>query len=213
MVQIRCASCQLPLPDTPFLQGGKGRCTYCGKVLQVYLQKALYRPVGMAPPSLPDDTPPAEGEAVCFYNPHRRATKVCDHCGVYMSDTWAAPWGEMTICLKCLEQLRSKSQDQRFEASRTLWDNIALGLVVIPVVGGLVAMASIIAWPLSVLAFGATLITAPAAILLALRYWNAPRSLAPRGRLRLILALLLGLGVALAWVGVFMSAFHFPFRP
>ena len=208
MVQIRCASCQLPLPDTPFLQGGRGRCSYCQKPLRVFLEKALYQPIGMAPPPLQDETPPAEGEAVCFYNPARRATKVCDHCGVYISDAWAAPWGSMTICLKCLEQLRSKSQDQRFEASRTLWDNVALGLVWTPLLFGalsLVLILTIFLGFIPVLVLGATMFTAPAALFLGLRFWNAPRSLAPRGRTRLILALILALALIVVWSLLFFQ--------
>jgi len=208
MAHIRCASCQLPLLDTPFLQGGSGQCSYCRSRLRVFLQKALYQPIGMAPPPLLDEAPPAEGEAVCFYNPNRRATKVCDHCGVYISEAWAAPWGDMTICLKCLEQLRSKAQDQRFEASRTLWDNIALGLVWTPVVMGIMALMTVIAYFMSFLIFAATLVTAPAALFVGLRHWNSPRSLAPRGRGRLILALLLALAIILFWAGIFLSVFH-----
>ena len=61
-----------------------------------------------------------------------KATGACDHCGVFVSEAWSAKWGTQTVCLKCLDQLRSKTKDQRFEGSRKLWDNIALGAALGP---------------------------------------------------------------------------------
>jgi hypothetical protein len=146
----------------------------------------------MQPPSLPE-VPPGPGETACFYNPNRRATKVCDHCGVFVSDAWAARWGSQTVCLKCLEDLRTKHKDTRFEAKRTLWDNIALFLAVGPWVLCAMFFATFFLYGFGLFCIIATVATAPAAIFVALRYWNAPRSLVPRGRGRLIWALTLSL--------------------
>ena len=120
--------------------------------------------------------PLMEGEAVCFYSPTRRATKECSHCGVLISDPWAAQWGARTVCLKCLDHLREKGTDQGFQSSRVLWDNVALVLALLP--------CTFILW---VVAF----VTAPAAVFIALWHWNSPRSMVAPGRWRLVAALIL----------------------
>lgn len=84
------------------------------------------------------------------------------------------------MCLKCLDHLRDKSKDTRFNSKRTLWDNMVLAL----------GLAPIILLPLLVF-YWIGIITAPAALILGLWHWNSPRSLVPRGRWRLITGLLL----------------------
>ena len=199
MAYIRCAACQSPMPDSLFQGSAHAACQACGKAVSAFLFPALHRPITQAPPTL-DMTPPAEGEAACFYNANRKATKVCNHCGVFISDAWAAQWGTETICLKCLDQLRAKSKTERFEAGRTLWDNVALGLIVVPFVVSLIFICTLILYFMSVFTIALTFITAPAAIFVAMRHWNSPRSLVPRGRLRLIMAIGLALLVVASWI-------------
>ncbi len=72
------------------------------------------------------------GEATCYYSPNRRATHTCAHCGVFVSEAWSAEWGSSHVCLKCLDELRGKRKDSRFESRRVLWDNIALVTALAP---------------------------------------------------------------------------------
>ena len=54
-----------------------------------------------------------------------------------------------------------------------------------------------------------TLITAPAAIYVALRYWNAPMSLVPRTKIRFILAILFAGAELAGWsFGVYAVFFR-----
>ncbi len=144
------------------------------------------------PPPLEHDSP-GEGEAACFYSPTRRATKECGHCGVLISETWAAAWGSKTVCLKCLEHLRADTKNVQFQTKRILWDNIVLTLAIVP--------CTIIFW-------WSVFVTAPAALFLGIWHWNSPRSIVPNSRLRLILGLLLaslqivGMGLVLFGVAV-----------
>jgi hypothetical protein len=188
------------MQEALFARTGSASCSTCGKEVHATILPALYKVAGMPPPSLPEE-PPGPGEAACFYNPNRRATKVCDHCGVFVSDAWAAKWGSQTVCLKCIEDLRTKHKDTRFEAKRTLWDNIALFLATGPWVLAGMLIATFILYGFAFFCILATLATAPAAVFVALRYWNAPRSLVPRGRARLVWALVL----SLAQVGLWMA--------
>jgi hypothetical protein len=167
---VHCPSCSGPL----LLQQGAEncQCRRCSKRVHVRIFPAL---VGK-PPALPVIDPPGEGEAACFYSPDRKATCSCSHCGVLMSDAWSAQWGSDQVCLKCLDHLRSKAEDSRFETKRTLWDNVVLALALIPCTMILASFA---------------IITAPAALILGLWHWNKPRTLVPRGRFRLVLGMLL----------------------
>lgn len=195
MSAARCPHCDQALRGIDLTPEGMGTCPSCGRKSVVVIFPALTTGNNTSPPALPDD-PPAEGESACFYNPKRRATKECSHCGVLISDAWAAHWGSDTVCLKCLEHLREKGQDARFQGSRTLWDNIALTLSLVP---------------FTVVLWWAIVFTAPAALFLGIRHWNSPRSMVPRGRWRLVVAILLALiqvgGLAVGAVGLGLGWF------
>jgi hypothetical protein len=66
-----------------------------------------------------------------------------------------------------------------------LWDNIALSVAVLPI-------ATIAFW-------WASIVTSPAAILLAIIGWRKPGSIAPRGKWRFIVAIIFALLVMGAW--------------
>ena len=177
MAIARCVYCNQPLQAAQLaMGGGQVRCAGCGKSGSVIALPALLTDSTPKPPPPPD--PPGEGEVACFYSPGRKATQSCSHCGVLVSDVWAAQWGSKSVCLKCLEHLRDKGKDVAFQTKRTLWDNVALALAVVP---------------FTFLFWFMVFITAPAAIFVSLWNWNSPRSMVPRGRWRLVVALILGL--------------------
>jgi hypothetical protein len=66
-----------------------------------------------------------------------------------------------------------------------MYDSIALALAVLPIV-------TIVFWFL-------TIITAPMALFVAIRYWNAPRSLVHRTKVRYVLAMILATLQIGAW--------------
>lgn len=181
----RCAACQSLLP-----LGGSGEtltCGRCGRENWVTAFAGLGSVLTSQPPSLPIE-PPQPGDPVCFYSPQRKATQSCNHCGVLISDVWSARWGSDVICLKCLDQLRAKGGDSRFEKKRILWDNIALALALLPM--------TIFLWPF-------VFITAPAALFISIRYWKGPFSMVPRSHFRMAVALL----ISLVQVGVMVASF------
>lgn len=75
------------------------------------------------------------------------------------------------------------------EHQRTLYDNIALGLAVFPLV--------------LVVFYYFTLVTAPMSLFVTIRYWSAPRSIVRRNRIRFILAIFVALATILGWAAVF----------
>lgn len=194
MAAVRCALCNQPFPVNDLMAVGSGVCPRCSRPCTTVSFPALFHG-GNNPPPLSSD-PLQEGEAACFYSPTRRATKECSHCGVLISEAWAAQWGSETVCLKCLEHLRQKGADTRFQSSRTLWDNIALLLSLLP-------FTFIFWW--------AAIFTAPAALFIAIRHWNTPRSIVPRGRARLVSAIILSslqiCGMAYFFAGLWFGWF------
>ena len=197
MAHVCCVFCNNAVPPAQLRAwSGGARCPACRRITETLIFPALLEANAPKPPALTSD-PPAEGEAVCFYSPSRRATRSCSHCGVLISDVWAAQWGSQTVCLKCLEHLREKGKDERFQSTRTLWDNIALAVALVPF--------TLIFW---FLAF----ITAPAAVFMTLWHWNSPRTLVPRSRFRLVAALLLGLAQIGAGVFVFTRMWFGAFK-
>jgi len=177
MAAVRCIYCSRALPSAQVAaSNGEVWCDGCRKSSSVIALPALLEDGKPKPPPLIEA--PGEGDAACFYSPGRKATKECGHCGVLISDVWAAQWGSKVVCLKCLEHLRETTKDATFQSKRVLWDNITALLALTPFTLVLYFLAPF---------------TAPAAVLLGLWHWNSPRSLVPRSRLRLVLGLLLGL--------------------
>lgn len=205
---VRCTACGYYIPAAVFASSAEGACPLCRREVRATLLPALGRTPWSTAPALPEE-PPGPGDAVCFYNAHRKATKTCSHCGVFISEAWSAQWGREVVCLKCLGDLRNVRKDPKFEARRVLWDNIALGAALLP---GLVCVALLFLGPLGAvlmtLPLIASMVTAPMALGLSVYAWNKPRSMVPRGRARVVWALLLSIlqcagwaALAIGWAG------------
>lgn len=117
-----------------------------------------------------------EGEAGCFYHPQKKAAVPCQGCGRFLCALCDCELNGQHFCPACLETGKQKGKIKNLENQRTLYGNIALALTIYPVI----------------LVFGIyfSFITAPIALYVALRYWNAPRSIVGGGRIRYVLALI-----------------------
>lgn len=199
LTMVRCNACGYHIPVAVFATAREGACPLCRRPVSAVLLPAMNQTPGAGPPVLPED-PPGPGEPACFYNPERRATRTCFHCGVYVSESWSAQWGSGHVCLKCLDDLRNRRKDERFEVRRVLWDNIALGVALLPF---LMCVALLLLGPvgmfLMIFCVMASAVTAPVGLGLAIYAWKKPRSLVPRGPARVILALVLSLLQCGAW--------------
>ena len=82
---------------------------------------------------------------------------------------------------------QKKGKLKQLENRRTLYDNIALALSVCPV-----------------------LITAPIGLYMAIRYWNAPTSIVPRGKWRFVLAIIFALVQIGIGITLIVAASHSP---
>ena len=179
-----CLRCHTALPVALVNTDRFERCPSCGARVRADLVPAAGR-VGEAQ----IQTPMVEGEgAGCFYHPDKAAVVPCVSCGRFLCslcDVEMAP-GEH-ICFTCLEAGKKKKKRVDLERHRTLYDGIALRLATVPL-----------------LIFWFTLVTAPAALYIAIRYYNAPTSIIPRTRIRYHIAGLL----ALVQIGLWAYAFY-----
>jgi hypothetical protein len=92
--------------------------------------------------------------------------------------------GGETWCATCLSTGATKKRVNSLETRRILWDSVALGIAIIPLV--------------TLIGLYFLIFTAPAAIFVALRFWNRPGSVLPRSKIRFLLTI----AIALAELGL-----------
>ena len=183
---VRCPQCQATLADSVVNQPQSQTCPECGAEIQIEIFPALFRAVSAGGSG---EAVMVEGESACFYHPAKKAVRPCDGCGRFLCALCDCELHGEHYCPACLEVGKTKGKIKNLENRRTLYDSIALSLAVYPVI----------------LIFGVyfTFITAPMALYVAIRFWNAPRSLVHRTRTRYILAITLAAFQIIGWgVGI-----------
>ncbi len=199
---LTCDKCRTVLPETVFNTTEPATCPGCYSALLVEVFPAYFRPVatGQAAENIVSDE-----DASCFYHPAKKATVPCARCGRFLCALCDIDLGaNRHVCPGCVEAARLDPAGKADLAGTgtggglpgatlgalsvqrgVLYDQLALVLTVLPLV---------ILWPVS-------FITAPVALFLAIRYWNAPkRAVIPRGRGRMFAAALLATLEIGAWL-------------
>ncbi|HUA39338.1 MAG TPA: hypothetical protein VMA35_13180 [Candidatus Sulfopaludibacter sp.] len=168
---VQCPKCQAWLLEGVFNQPELSPCPACGVPLQIEVFPALFRnqSVGRSGEAIL-----IEGESSCFYHPQKKAVIPCQGCGRFLCALCDCELNGQHFCPSCLEAGKNRGKIKNLENQRTLYDNIALSLAVYPL-----------------LIFYFTLVTAPAALFVAIRYWNAPRSMVHRTKTRSVAAIIL----------------------
>ncbi len=115
----------------------------------------------------------------------------CDACGRFLCALCDVELNGRHLCPACLETGRKKGHLTHLDNRRTLYDSLALTLTLVP----------LLFWPL-------TLITAPAALFIAIRFWNAESSVVRRTKIRLVLAIFIALIQIVGWAILFWSLFR-----
>ena len=182
---VTCARCQAPLPNYFFIATTLMPCPSCGAEVEVHVFPALFR----TPPAPAIAEVSAAGEAGCFFHPEKRAIVTCHLCGRFLCGLCIVEFKGQNWCPGCLEAGSRKQKGTDFENHRVLYDSVALASATLPFLAFF--------WP--------SLIGAPAAIYVAIRYWKAPGSILPRTKIRFVVAILLALG-QLALMGTLIYA-------
>jgi hypothetical protein len=184
---VACTKCRAPLPPVLYNLLDLRPCPACGARSQVDVFPAALRPPG---PSSVGEAVMVEGEASCFYHPAKKAVLPCDSCGRFLCAICDVELNGQHICPACLESGKRKGKLKNLENRRTLYDNLALTVATLPL---------IFVWP--------SIVGAPIAIYIAIRYWKAPTSVIPRTRVRAILAIIIALLTIFGWVAMFVAIF------
>jgi len=184
---IPCPKCQTRLTDGNVNLPGLSPCPVCGTELQIEVFPALFRkiaPVQSAQPVM------VEGESSCFFHPQKKAVVPCAGCGRFLCALCDCDFAGEHFCPACLEAGKSKGKIKNLDNQRTRYDNIALALALVPI-----------------LIFYFTLITAPMTLFVVIRYWNSPRGLVQRSRIRFVLAGILALLQIAGWTALFIAIY------
>lgn len=116
-----------------------------------------------------------DGQTSCFYHPEKAAVLPCETCGRFLCALCDIELGDRHVCPACLGSDASEAR-KGLDAERSLPDNIALDLSLLPIIP---------------LFWWVAPFTAPMVLFICVRYWNAETSLVRSGRWRFIVALLL----------------------
>jgi hypothetical protein len=181
---VQCPKCRAWLLEEIFNQPELAPCPACGVPLQVEIFPALFRKIsaGASPEIIL-----VEGESSCFYHPQKKAVRTCDGCGRFLCALCDCELHSQHFCPACLETGKTKGKIKNLENERTLYDSIALTLSILPL-----------------LIFYVTLLTAPMALFLAIRYWKSPGSILHRTKFRFILAIIFSTAQIAGWTIFFI---------
>ncbi len=182
---VPCPKCQMPLPESAINTGQLTPCASCAVPVRVELFPAFFKGVETGKIG---ETIVVEGEASCFYHPQKRASIPCGSCGRFLCALCDVELNGQHICPVCLDAGQKKGKLTELQNKRTLYDSAALSLAILP----------LIMWPL-------TLVTGPGAIVMGIYAWNKPSSLVGRTRVRIYLAILIGLLQVAGWVTLFTA--------
>jgi hypothetical protein len=186
---VTCGKCLRPLPALILNSTAPARCPSCNVSLHALVFPALFRPVARGEAG---ERVVSEGEASCYYHTQKKAVVPCNRCGRFLCALCDFELNGEHICPSCLESGKQKGKMERLEHDRILYDDIALALAV---------------WPM-ILMCTLSFITAPAALFIAIRHWNAPNSVVRRGKARYILAIVLAalqLTALVCWLVFFVA--------
>jgi len=175
---LYCTQCNAAIPPEDWNRE-HAFCAACRAPLAAFVFPAMVTD----PARLSSGEALREGEAGCFYHPQKRAAVPCDQCGRFLCTLCQVEFLGQNWCPGCVETRRQKGKLSHLDAHRTLYDNIALAVAILP---------AFLIWP--------TIITAPVALFLSARYWRAPSSLLPRTKVRFLLAGAIAALQIAAWI-------------
>lgn len=187
MSVLACTKCSTPLSSRYVNVAEPVGCPGCQAPLRAQVFPAFFREIQRGSAG---ELAIQEGQATCFYHPQKTAHVPCDACGRFICALCDVELHGEHLCPSCVEAGRRKGKIVTLENKRTLHDSVALSLALLPW----------IVWPV-------TIITAPAAIVYSIVMWKKPGSLAPRTKIRFVLAIVFAVLTLAGWAAVFFGIF------
>lgn len=180
---IPCPKCKKVFKAESWHRDGMPVCQRCSTVYEFIDFPALYRDTSAT-------TAKSAGamaeDATCYFHPVNRAEQVCESCGRYLCPVCSIDFGGKRLCPSCISGKQTKAPEG--EQGRILWDGMALSLALLPV----------LIWPI-------TVVTAPAALGVAIVGWRKPSSLVRGNRTRLVIAMIVASIEIALWLFLFGS--------
>jgi hypothetical protein len=177
---LKCTKCEYDIPLEDLNKKTFSSCPGCGQAYRAEVYPALFREDAA---SASGEKLVIDGQASCFYHKDKKASIPCSSCGRFVCTLCDIEFDGQHFCPSCFDHKSTKQDNKKTKASALQYDNIASALAYWP----------ILIWP-------ATIITAPLAMYITIRYWNKSTSVIPRSKLRFILAFLMALAQVLAWL-------------
>lgn len=181
---LTCTKCSVPVPAELYNLPRLTPCPACAAPLLINVFPAFVRTTT----SVMAESLLIQGESSCFYHTEKKAVLPCDSCGRFLCALCDVDFNGQHVCPTCLEVGKKKGKIKNLLNHRTRYDSIAIALAVFPL-----------------LIFYITPLTAPIAIYIAIRYWNAPVSIVPRRhKVRYVSAIVIASLQIIGWaVGIY----------
>jgi hypothetical protein len=167
MGYVVCGACSMRIPPSNWNQEFPVPCPVCARDVVVTVF-----PVALQPPKpvLPERVVTGQ-EASCYNHPANRALAACDACGRFLCALCDIDAAGGHVCPSCFERQETPALHERVN-----YDSVALALVTLPM---------LLCW--------LPLITTPAALFFAFKFWNAPSPVFARSRWRLWLTVIIAI--------------------
>lgn len=170
---IRCTNCAASLPDEHINSQGFNPCPICRSLIRADVFPAAYEtPAG----GTSGERLLVDNESSCFFHQNKQAVTACSQCGRFLCALCDIDFNGQHLCISCIESGKKKGKISKLQNKNFLYDNIVLGMAILPV-----------------FTFYLPVITAPATIFLAIKYWNKTSGIMKRGRFRIVVALMIAL--------------------
>jgi hypothetical protein len=166
----------------------ESKCPSCERVMIA----ASFEPVTFTRSEVLPELMNLDG-ATCFHCPGQPAHHVCDGCGSYICRTCQVEWFGERVCLSCLHQRREVKPVETYKQKTILWDNLALALMLFPLL------------LIPVYGYCLSAIISPVAFFLLVTRAKKNRSLVPRSLFRYWAGIVMSVLLVLSFVGIIVT--------
>jgi len=161
---IVCLRCKQPLNRMVWNTQSMASCPLCRSQFRADVYPAAQ---GSAAAGAAAEMIETDKEAACFYHSRKRAILPCSTCGRFLCALCDIDFNGRHLCPQCFERGKTDRKIQQLENHRVCYDKIALYVVLF-----------------SMLLYWFSLLTAPMVLFMTVRYWNSPRSIVSRTKIR-----------------------------
>jgi hypothetical protein len=176
-----CPTCDRLLGSEFWNSGRFQACPACSTPVMVTTFPSIAAPPGKNPVA-----PCETGESSCFFHTNNRAETVCDGCGRFLCGLCSVGYGKRRFCSDCVHRNRRQKSVPLFIDQAVLLDNIGISILALSVL------------TFTYLFLG--VVVGLFAACLGIVGWRYQRTLVHRSRIRLVIALVLGLMSAGTWI-------------